>query len=72
MTTIVKLGKLQNDAGHRAATFMRSEILSMGKLGVQSWNRIYYNLQNGNQWFSTMVNPWTKTIFHEAPGKVAK
>jgi RHS repeat-associated protein len=62
------LGKGQFDAGHRAATFLKSEILEAGKWGVQSWRTVYKNLEVGSQTFSIGINPWTREIFHMAPG----
>lgn len=62
----------QLDAGHRATTFFRSEIMVHGKAGVKNWKTIYYNLNVNGQPLSIGINPWRRTIFHEGPGVFKK
>lgn len=58
----------QYDAGHRAASFLRDDIILHGNFGIKNYNTIYFNYSIGKQSFSTAANPWKLTIFHEAPG----
>ncbi|WP_271730164.1 hypothetical protein, partial [Aquimarina algiphila] len=58
----------QYDAGHRATTFLRNEILQNGKYGIKNWKTIFINYELNSQNFSIGINPWKRTIFHEAPG----
>lgn len=58
----------QYDAGHRATTFLRQEILSKGKFGIKNYKTIFFNHTIDGQHFSIGINPWTRTIFHEGPG----
>ncbi|CAM1351042.1 DUF6443 domain-containing protein [Tenacibaculum halocynthiae] len=57
----------QRDVGHRGATFFRKEILTNGKIQVQSWNNIRFYHSIGNRKFDITFNPWSWKIFHEAP-----
>lgn len=59
---------LNQDIAHRSATFFRKEIMLKGKMGIKNSNTIYFNHKIGNRNFSIGVNPWKRTIFHEAPG----
>jgi RHS repeat-associated protein len=58
----------QYDAAHRASTFLRDDIIMHGSFGIKDYKTIYFNYSTGSQNFSTAANPWTRTIYHEAPG----
>ena len=63
----------QFDAGHRATSFLRNEILTTGRIGAKNlFSRnnatIYFNKSIGSQNFSIGINPYKKSIFHEGPG----
>ncbi|WP_165024363.1 hypothetical protein [Dysgonomonas sp. ZJ279] len=58
----------QLDAGHRGTTFLSNEILKTGKIGIKNYKTVYFNKAIGDKYFSIGINPWTRTIFHEAPG----
>lgn len=61
-------GYNQYDIGHRSATFLREDIIMKGKFGIKNYKTFYFNYEVNNQIFSTAINPWRRTIFHEAPG----
>lgn len=67
--------RAQFDAGHRATTFVTDEVIQSGKVGIKDFNSVffdnhtlYFNKNIGGGDFSIGINPYTKTIFHQAPG----
>lgn len=61
-------GHGQFDAAHRGTAFFQKEIFQKGSFGVKNYNTIYFNHKIGTQNFSTGINPWNRTIFHQGPG----
>ncbi|AZA55488.1 hypothetical protein EG348_05540 [Chryseobacterium sp. G0201] len=61
-------GHGQFDAAHRGTAFVQKEIFRKGTFGIKNYNTVYFNHTIGNQTFSTGINPWKRTIFHQGPG----
>lgn len=60
----------QTDIWHRAATFMRPEVLRRFPQ-VRDYRTIYWNTQIDNNLFMTLgANPWLRWIFHESFQKI--
>lgn len=59
----------QFDVAHRASAFFQKEIFMKGTFGIKNYKTIYFNHKVGNIIFSTGINPWKRTIFHQESGK---
>ncbi|WP_050019470.1 RHS repeat-associated core domain-containing protein [Chryseobacterium sp. P1-3] len=62
-------GHGQFDAAHRGTAFIQEEIFRKGTFGIKNYKTVYFNHTIGNHTFSTGINPWTRTIFHQGIGK---
>lgn len=58
----------QMDIAHRAASFVSTDVMQTGNIGIKNYKTIYFNKTYGNKTISVAINPWTRTIYHEGPG----